>query len=227
MVHNGGVSDPVIHSDAHSDAPMEYLDAGVPERTKRKARPWAPIVGAAVTFVLVLLAVGTVTLDWVDRNLEMRQLISQIEVSEQAMAGTQVDLANAIEAFKAKTAPTDADRTTLENALKAAAAKGLTGVTKGGDLVQSVKIVPWHSGIKEAQKAYLAHNHAWQEYLGKASKDAAEFTKTQDTVNTTFAKAEQPMRSAVPRPDLFNLLARVNVIYAADPAAPDGSGQQA
>lgn len=206
---------------------MEYLDAGAPERPKRKARPWAPIIGGVVTFLVVLFAVGTVTVDWVDRNLEMRQLVSQIEVSEQAMAGTQVDLANAIEAFRAKTTPTDADRAELETALRAAAAKGLTGVTKGGDLVQSVKIVPWHADIKEAQKRYLAHNQAWQDYLGRASTDASEFTKTQENVNATFAEAEQPMRLAVPRPDLFGLAKRVNVIYAADPAAEDGSGQQA
>jgi len=31
----------------------------------------------------------------------------------------------------------------------------------------------------------------------------------------------------VPRPDLFKLGVRVNVIYAADPTSPDGSGQQA
>ena len=115
----------------------------------------------------------------------------------------------------------------METALRAAAAKGLTGVTKGGDLVQSVKIVPWHADIKEAQKRYLAHNQAWQDYLGRASTDASEFTKTQENVNATFAEAEQPMRLAVPRPDLFGLAKRVNVIYAADPAAEDGSGQQA
>jgi hypothetical protein len=227
MVHNGGVSDPLSYADAHNDAPMEYLDAGTPERPKRKARGWAPIVGGIVTFIVVLFAVGTVTVDWVDRNLEMRQLVTQIEVSEQAMAGTQVDLANAIEVFKAKTTPTDADRADLETALKAAATKGLTGVTNGGDLVQGVKVLPWHSDIKAAQKAYLAHNHAWQDYLGKASKDAAEFSKTQDAVNSTFAEAEQPIRAAVPRPDLFKLAARVQVIYAADPTAENGSGQQA
>ena len=206
---------------------MEYLEAGGPERPKRRARPWAPIIGGVVVFLVVLFGVGTITVDWVDRNLEMRQLVSQIEVSEQAMAGTQVDLADAIEAFRAKETPTDADRAALDEALKAAATKGLAGVTKGGALVASVKVVPWHSDIKAAQKAYLAHNHAWQDYLGKASKDAAEFSKTQEAVNNTFADAEQPIRTAVPRPDLFNLGARVQVIYAADPAAPDGSGQQA
>jgi hypothetical protein len=229
MVHNGGVSDPLTYADPHSDAPMEYLDTGRParDRPRRKARRWAPVVAGAVTFVIVLVGVGVVAVDWVGRNLEMRQLVTQIEVSEGAMAGTQVDLANAIEDFRAKPSPTDADRTTLETALKAAAAKGLVGVTKGGDLVQSVRVTPWHADIKAAQKAYLAHNHAWQDYLGKAAKDPAEFTKTQEAVNSTFANAEQPLRNAVPRPDPFDLALRINVIYAADPTAEDGSGQQA
>jgi hypothetical protein len=227
MVHNVGVSEPSIYTEPHSDSPMEYLDAGAPERPRRKARPWAPIVAAAVTFLVVVVGVGIVGGDWVSRNLEMRQLVTQIEVSEQAMASTQVDVADAIQAFQDKTNPTDSDRTTLETALKAAAAKGLTGVTNGGDLVQAVRVSPWHKDIKAAQGAYLAHNHAWQDYLGRASKDASEFTKTQDNVNTTFAAAEAPMRAAVPRPDLFKLGLRVNVIYAADPTASNGSGQQA
>jgi hypothetical protein len=148
MVHNVGVSEPSIYTEPHSDSPMEYLDAGAPERPRRKARPWAPIVAAAVTFLVVVVGVGIVGGDWVSRNLEMRQLVTQIEVSEQAMASTQVDVADAIQAFQDKTNPTDSDRTTLETALKAAAAKGLTGVTNGGDLVQAVRVSPWHKDIK-------------------------------------------------------------------------------
>ena len=110
---------------------MEYLDAGAPERPKRKARPWAPIIGGVVTFLVVLFAVGTVTVDWVDRNLEMRQLVSQIEVSEQAMAGTQVDLANAIEAFRAKTTPTDADRAELGDRAQGSGGEGPDGGHQG------------------------------------------------------------------------------------------------
>jgi hypothetical protein len=207
---------------------MEYLGAGRPDvaRQRRAARPWAPILGAAITFVVVLV-VGAFVVDRVESNVEMRLLVSQIEVSERAMADTQIDVANAIEAFRASDQPTAEDQTAFETALRAAAAKGLTGVTQGGDQVAAVRIVPWHSDIKAAQSAYLDHNHAWQAYLGKAAKDAAEFAHKQDAVNSTFAAAEEPLRNAVPSPDLFDLALRVNVIYAADPAAEDGSGQQA
>jgi hypothetical protein len=206
---------------------MEYLDAGSPERPKRKARRWAPVVAGAITFVLTLVVVGGIVGDWAARNIEMRQLISQIEVSEQAMAGTQVGIANAIEEFRAKEQPTSADQTALEAALKAAAANGLVGVINGGGLVEGVRVLPWHTGITDAQRAYLAHNQAWQDYLKKASTDVGEFSKEQVAINETFAAAEAPMRAAVPSPDLFELGLRVNVIYAADPTAEDGSGQQA
>jgi hypothetical protein len=227
MSNNGEVSDPLIYADAHSDSPMEYLDNGGTPRSRRKARPWVPMVAGLVTFVLVLLGVGLVAGDWVERNLEMRQLITQIEVSERAMANTQVDVAHAIEAFRANPQPTADDQATLDAALKAAAVKGLEGVKNGGRLVESVSVAPWHKDIKAAQKAYLAHNHAWQDYLGSASTDVAQFGEHQDAVNSTFAAAEAPMRAAVPRPDLFDLTPRVNVIYAADPTAANGSGQQA
>ncbi len=227
MSNNDRVSDPLIYADAHSDAPMEYLENGGTPRPRRKARPWVPMVAGLVTFVIVLLGVGLVAGDWVERNLEMRQLITQIEVSERAMASTQVDVADAIQAFRANPQPTAADQATLDAALKAAAAKGLEGVKYGGQLVESASVAPWHKDIEAAQKAYLAHNHAWQEYLGAASTDVTEFGKHQDAVNSTFAAAEAPMRAAVPRPDLFSLMPRVNVIYAADPTAADGSGQQA
>jgi hypothetical protein len=227
MVHNVGVSDPFIYADARSDSPMEYLDAGSPERPKRKARRWAPVVAGAITFVLTLVVVGSLVGDWAVRNVEMRQLISQIEVSEQAMAGTQVGIANAVGEFRDKEQPTAADQAALEAALKAAAANGLVGVINGGGLVEGVRVLPWHTGITDAQRAYLAHNKAWQDYLTKASTDVAEFSKEQVAINETFAAAEAPMRGAVPSPDLFELGLRVNVIYAADPTAEDGSGQQA
>ena len=213
---------------------MEYLDAGAPPAyasgsPNRAARGWAPIVAGVVTFLIVIAAVGVVAGDWVARNIEMRALVTQIEVSEQAMEDTQTAITKAIDDFRAKTSPTAEDQTAFEDALKAAAATGLTGVTAGGADVESVRVLPWHTDIKAAQKAYLAHNHAWQDYLAKASKDAQEFSKNQDAVNQTFADAEAPMRAAIPKPDLFGLTARVDTIYAPPPVTDSGggSGQQA
>ena len=221
------MSDPLPYAEPVGDSPMEYLDAGRPEaeRPLRRRRRWAPVVAGVATFFLVLLVVGALVGDWAARNIEMRALISQVEVSEQAMGDTQTKLRTAIEEFQSNGNPTDADRTAFEEALKKAAAEGLVGVTHGGDLVQKVRILPWHRDIVTAQKAYLDHNQAWQDYLFKASKDAAEFAKKQVAVNETFAAAEKPMRAAVPKPDLFKLAKRIDVIYA--PSEDSGPGQPA
>lgn len=217
----GGVSDPATS--------MEYLDAGGQETgaPARAPRRWAPIVAGAVTFVLVLVVAGALVGDWMERNLEMRALITQIEVSETAMEDTQTAITKAIDDFQAKTNPSDADRTALQDALKAAAASGHDAVASAGELVQGVRILRWHTNIEAAQRAYLAHNHAWQDYLAKASTDINEFSKPQTQVNATFAASEAPMRAAVPRPDLFRLHERVDVIYAPAPTTDSGPGQQA
>lgn len=204
---------------------MEYLGAAAPQAPKRKARPWAPIVGAGVVFLVLLMAAGVLVGDWFTRNLEMRTLITQIEVSEQAMEDTQTAVSKALDDFQAKGQPTAADQDALKAALEAAAATGLSGVQHGGDLVASVRPLPWHADIKAAQQAYLAHNHAWQDYLTRAAKDGTEFGKQQESVNSTFEQAERPMRKAVPSPDLFGLQGRVDVIYAPPPDTGNGSGQ--
>jgi hypothetical protein len=209
-------------------APLEYLGAGRPVTTgPRRRRRWPPVVAGVVTFVLVVIGGGLVVVDWVDRSLEMRQLVTMIDLSEKAMGDTQADITAAIDDFRSKPTPTPEDQAALETALKAAAAKGLEGVTHGGNMVASVRVLPWHSAIAAAQQAYLAHNRAWQEYLAKAAKDAAELGKKQDAVNATFEAAEQPMRAAIPRPDAFGLAERVDVIYAPDPGPDSGPGQQA
>jgi hypothetical protein len=206
---------------------MEYLDAGrtASKKPRRRPRRWAPVVAGVVTFFLVLVVAGAMVGDWAARNIEMRALISQVEVSEKAMGDTQKELRTVIDAFQSNTNPTDADKAAFQDKLKQAAVTGLAGVTHGGERVQSVKVLSWHNDIKAAQKAYLAHNRAWQDYLAKASKDANEFANKQDAVNETFAAAEGPMRAAVPRPDLFKLAPRVDVIYA--PSEDSGPGQQA
>lgn len=211
--------------DPHSDAPMEYLGTAEPGRPRRKARPWAPIVGAAVVFLVIVVGAGMAVGDWVERSMEMRTLISQIEVSEHAMEQTQAAVGKALDDFRAKPQPTADDQAALTSQLEKAAADGLVGVQHGGDVVASVRTLPWHADIRSAQQAYLAHNHAWQDYLARAAKDGTEFGKQQDAVNSTFAAAEQPIRRAVPSPDVFGLRERVDVIYA--PAPDSGTPGQA
>ncbi len=193
--------------------------------TSRAQRWIAPVIGAAV-FLAVLVGAGMLAGDWVKRSTEMRALIEQIEVSEQAMGDTQQAVRAALDGFASKAPLSDENRAALDELLMDAASAGLREITAAGDAVAAVRTMPWHADVQRAQEAYLAHNRAWQDYLRAASTDPAEFGVTQELVNETFAAAEEPIRLAVPLPDVFDLRSSVNVIFAPPPAV-DGSTQQA
>jgi hypothetical protein len=120
----------------------------------------------------------------------------------------------------------DEDQAALDKELKAAAAAGRTAIAAAGDGVAAARWLAWHRDIGAAQDAYLAHNRAWQDYLGRAADDPAEFGRPEDDVNTTFEAAEDPLRAAIPSLALFDLHDRIDVIFA-PPPSEDGSSQAA
>ena len=188
---------------------------------------WLPPVIGAVTFVAVLFGAGMLAGDWVKRNTEMRALVAQIEVSERAMEDTQLAVQDALKGFQTKAPLSPENTAALDELLTDAAAAGLREVTRAGDLVASVQAMPWHADVLDAQRAYLAHNRAWQDYLGAAAEDPSEFARAHPSVNSTFAAAEEPMRRAVPVPDAFGLRAHLDTIFAPPPSVSDGSTDQA
>lgn len=213
---------------------MEYIDAGGPVASSaavppasRKSRTWVPIVAGLVAFFVVLIGAGLVAADWVERNVEMRALVTNVEASEAAMTDVQAAVAAMAVHFDPNTPLTDAERAAVDEELKAIAADGAAAIAAAGGNVAAVTVLPWHRGIIEARDAYVAHNKAWQDYLTAASQDPAEFAKTQDNVNATFAAAEQPMRDAVPVPPLFDLKERIDVIFAPPPVQDGGPTQEA
>lgn len=188
---------------------------------------WLPPVLGAVTFAAVLLGVGLVAGDWVKRSTEMRSLVAQIEVSEHAMESTQKAIQVAFAGFQSKAPLSEENSAALDELLRDAASAGLRDVTQAGELVASVRTMPWHADIRDAQRAYLAHNRAWQVYLAAVAKDPGALGVANDDVNSTFAQAEAPLREAVPAPDLFDLKPDLDRIFAPPPAADDGTSQQA
>ncbi len=204
---------------------MEYLDAGpaggaaVPgPPAARRRRSWVPVVVGLVTFVVVLVAAGLVVADWAERNLEMRALVTNVEASEGAMTDLQAALSDMAVHVDPNTPLTDAEQAAVDERLKQIAADAVAAVARGGDQVAAVPVLPWHEDVLAAQRAYLAHNQAWQHYLSAAAKDPSEFARPQDAVNETFAAAERPMRDAVPPGALFELKQRIDVIFAPPPA---------
>lgn len=209
---------------------MEYLDAGpvgVGRGAESKRRRWMPVVVGAVAFLVVVVALGAVVGDWGARNAEMRRLVSRIEASEQAMGDVQDAVRDAFIPYGGAGDLSEADRTAIDLRLREIAAAGRDSIAAAGDDVAAVRWLAWHHEIGAAQEAYLEHNRAWRDYLTAAADDPTEFATSQDEVNSTFAAAEEPLRAAVPRPALFSLDDRVDVIFAPPPAVNGGPTQEA
>lgn len=210
---------------------IEYIDVSgaVPAPQApvvRRPRRWLPIVTGAVTFLLVLVTAGVLLGDTFARNVELRSLVARVEASEAAMGAVQDEVQGIFAEYEGRAPLGDGDRAALDERLQAAAAAGREAIAAAGRDVEAMRWLAWHRSIGEAQEAYLAHNRAWQDYLGRAAENPAEFGRPQDDVNTTFEAAEGYFRTALPRMALFGLADRIDAIFAPPPAA-DGSSQAA
>lgn len=210
---------------------IEYIDVGgvVPEPqapVTRRPRRWLPVIAGAVTFLLVLVTAGVLVGDAFTRNVEMRSLVTRVEASEAAMGELQDEVREIFAEYEGRAPLGDEDRAALDERLKAAAASGRDAIAEAGRDVEAMRWLAWHREVGAAQDAYLAHNRAWRDYLGRAAEDPAEFGRPQDDVNTTFEVAEGYFRTALPRMALFDLDDRIDAIFAPPPAA-DGSSQAA
>jgi hypothetical protein len=197
--------------------------------TRITRRRWfGPLVGL-VTFLVVLVVGGglTIVVDSAVRAAEMDVLLSEVEASELEMTVVQTEVQRISEEFGQLPAPTDADRDQLVKDLAATAATGQQAIGEAGDAVGQLEFLPWHAALQRAQEDYLAHNLAWQEYLGRATEDPLELTAPQDLVDSTFADSEVSMREAVPPVFGRALADRVDVIYAEPEDASGGEGQAA
>ena len=108
---------------------IEYIDVGgvVSEpqaATPRRPRRWLPVIAGVVTFLLVLVTVGTLVGDAFARSVEMRSLVARVEASESAMGALQDDVREIFAEYEGSEALSDEDRAALDERLKAAAAEG-------------------------------------------------------------------------------------------------------
>jgi len=184
-------------------------------------RRWVPWVAGALAFALTLLAGGVVIVDSLWRSVEMRELIERVEASEAVMVALQ-DSAEIV--FEQHGAGSDPDK--LDSELRDLSATAGPDIAAAGERVAALPIAVWHTDIERARDAYLAHNRAWQEYMERASKSAAEFVAPQPLVNQTFFDAEAPFFRAVPVPDIFDLRERVALIFADNVDGGGSSGEQ-
>ena len=183
-----------------------------------KLSRWLPPVLGFAVFLTALFGLGLIVGDWTSRNLEMRSLVNAVEDSESAMEWTQGQVQAIIKQYGANGKLTDAQQKKAFDALSEAAYAGNFAIGAAGEEVAKVTVLPWHGDIKSAQSAYLAHNHAWQDYMEKAADDPTLLFKTQALINSTFEAAEPLMKKAVPVPALFDLKKRVETIFAPQPS---------
>lgn len=201
--------------------PMEYLDT----THQRPPRRWLPpLIGLAV-FLVALAGIGVLAGDWAARNIEMQALVTKVEKSEAAMGALQEDVTALAAEYQDRLPLSETDQAAFDAALVEIADTHRADIAAAGDEVAAVRWLAWHQDVRRAQDAYLAHNHAWQDYLTRAIADPAEFARPQDAVNSTFEEAEPAVRGALPPAALYRLSARVAAIFAPPPS--EGDGQQA
>jgi hypothetical protein len=143
---------------------VEYLPPTRPEVQRRHRRLIRVAATAAAFFVLL------VCLDWRVRVSEMTALVTATEASERSMESANSALMQADDDYATATQPDTYSASNQEAALSrlsSAARTGQSDVLNTGDAVAEVRILPWHSAIRLAQRRYLAHSRAWQRYLAE------------------------------------------------------------
>ncbi len=191
------------------------------------ARRWIPYLAGAVAFLLTLVVGGLVGTNWLASNIEMDRLVVAIQESEAAMGRVQDRVEIVFEKLDGEVpaegeAP-DAETIAAVAELATIAVDGQAEISAAARNIQSLNILPWHTSIEEAREAYLLHNFAWQAYMQSAQEDPVAFTAPQPLVNQTFIDAEAPLTTAIPQPPLFDLPARVQLIF--DEGFPESTGE--
>ena len=195
---------------------------------RRRATPaWVPVVAGVAAFVVVLAGFGVVAGDWLLRNVEMGRLVTAIEASEDAMSTSQDAIIAVLDSLEGTEAPTDAQRATVDEELKQAAAQGRDRIADAAGPIEQVRVLPWHGDIERARAAYLRHSQAWQAYLDRATEDPDELVADQPEVNDSFMASQPLLERAIPQPPLFDLDVRVATIFDEGQADPSGPTQLA
>ena len=204
-------------------------DLVAPPKPRRLAGWVPPLIGGLVA-VLTFAVSAAIAGNWLAQNVEMKVLLSNVQASEDAMSVTQDRVREILDHL----GDTDGDGELSEqeqqqmieqsyDQLTAAALEGQQAIAEAGEAVRRQQIPLWHVNIQQAREAYLRHNRAWQDYLGRAAENPTEFLREQTEVNESFEDAAPLFRRALPEPTLFGLREKVDAIFA----MPEGQTQSA
>ena len=203
---------------------QEVLETGS-DRSRAGAPPWLVWTIGMAALVLITAANLAVAGELAVRSIEADGLVRAVEQSETAMKTTQADFDDVMSSYDTEDL-SDEEREQLRAELSDVAARGEAAIALAGEQVALVEILPWHTQLRDAQEAYLAHNRAWVEYMAAATEDPAEWFRPQPDVNSTFADAKLPLVEAVPLFDPLRTLPRIELIYVTG-SGESGDGQSA
>lgn len=201
---------------------QEVLETGS-DRSRSGAPGWLIWTVGMAALILITAANLVVAGELTVRSIEADGLVRAVEQSETAMKTTQADFDEVLSSYDTENL-TDEDREQLRAELSDVAARGEASIALAGEQVALVEILPWHTQLREAQEAYLAHNQAWVDYMAAATEDPAEWFRPQPDVNSTFADAKLPLVEAVPLFDPLDTLPRIELIYVT--GSGDSSGAE-
>ena len=189
------------------------VDEPTPSITPQKKSNKGVIIALVV---VVFVGLSLLVADWVARNVEMNQLLTQIEKSEAAMVAAQEAIGEVELGGGGGDPPGDLGEDSLADAtaqLEEAAADGRDAVARAGEDVAEVSFLPWHSSLITAQAAYLDHNQAWVNYLDAGARNAASLGNSPADIETTWRIAELRVREAIPMVPFPGINSRVDQIF--------------
>jgi len=202
--------EPIVeHEPGHPAGP-----ASPPRRTPR-----AVVAVLIAVAVAALIGLAAVVGEWAARSAEAEAFVGQVERSEAAMI-------SAMSAVGSVLAQEGASETDLPDGaaqqLRGVADSARQEVAAAAEDIAGQPVQPWHGELLAAREAYLAHSAAWQDYLGRASDDAAAWFADDPEIERTWQDFTASFEAVVPTPDFAALNARVRTIIDGGDAPETG-----
>ena len=180
----------------------ETLGGNTPGQTVQSGQRLSARRLALIAAVVVALVVGDVGL----RNYEMKRLVEEAYASEGVMLAYLEDLGANFDRLPPPGRETDAQVEAFFDRAHESAYESYYELTYRYELVDSVRVAPWHRNAVEAKRAYLAHSVAWSDELDEVAGNPARlFEAPQDDINSSWQILKVALRKAVPSIDFLGV----------------------
>jgi hypothetical protein len=150
---------------------------------------------------LVAAGVG-VGVDLWDAHREMDGLLVAIQVSEKAMTVGRSNMNSTAESHAVDGSLGNLDQQqlrSLKSDLQRACGDAAADVQDAADRVGDVRLMVWHTSLREARSKYLSHNKVWQRYFRQCAQNAgASDEAIRSEIEATYRSARRAVMAAVP-----------------------------